>query len=311
MLYGNVPVTREELGEFLIARGGYEKVDLLVNKRIIEIEAARKNITVTPEEIRGALEEDIRGLGISFADFKKHVLPRYGKTLYEWTEDVIKPRIMLSKMCRDRVKVTDEDLQRLFENKYGEKRQAKIIRWNKGEVKAALKGWEEARKGDTEFDSIARTQADPNLAAAAGQTQPVGKNAYDDSPGKQDEVERVLFSLKVGEISQLFNSEAGILCVKCVAIIEPDKTVKLEQVKQALQKEVFDRKLSNEIPKYFTELKERGQARGVPQGPAHRQGVRGGDGADPEGGGHRAARRDEEAVTSVAGVSDPGGRITA
>src|SRR5438874_2664672 len=38
-LYGNVPVTREELGDFLIARGGHEKLELLLNKKIIEIEA--------------------------------------------------------------------------------------------------------------------------------------------------------------------------------------------------------------------------------------------------------------------------------
>jgi hypothetical protein len=267
MIYGNVPVTREELGEFLIARGGYEKVDLVVNKRIIEIEAARRNITVTPEEIRGALEDDIRGLGISFGDFKKHVLPRYGKTLYEWTEDVIKPRLMLGKMCRDRVTVTEEDLKRLFENKYGEKRQAKIIRWNNGELRTAQKQWDEARKGDTEFDSIARTQADPALAAAAGQTQPVGRNAYEDSEGKQDEIERVLFSLKVGEISQLFQTKAGIMCVKCIGIIEPDKNVKLEQVKTNLEKEVFDRKLSAEVPKYFTELKNRAKPEVFLKGP--------------------------------------------
>ena len=102
--------------------------------------------------------------------------------------------------------------RRLFENKYGEKRQAKIIRWNKGEVKAALRSGGRRRKGDTEFDRIARTQADPNLAAAAGQTQPVGRNAYDDSQGKQDEVERVLFSLKVGEISQLFQTPRPASC---------------------------------------------------------------------------------------------------
>jgi PPIC-type peptidyl-prolyl cis-trans isomerase-like protein len=267
MIYGNVPVTREDLGEFLIARGGYEKVELVVNKRIIEIEAAQKNITVTPEEIRGALEEDIRGLGISFGDFKKHVLPRYGKTLYEWTEDVIKPRLMLGKMCRDRVTVTDTDLKRLFENKYGEKRQAKIIRWPKEEVKAALRDWEEARKGDTEFDSIARRQADPSLAGAAGLTQPVGRNAYDDSEGKKDEVERVLFSLKVGEISQLFQTPAGNLCVKCVAIIPPDTSVKLEQVKSTLEKEVYDRKLSAEIPKFFTSLKEKANPQVFLKGP--------------------------------------------
>ena len=267
MIYGNVPVTREELGEFLIARGGYEKVELVVNKRIIEIEAARRNITVTPTEVRAGLEDDIRGLGISLDDFKKHVLPRYGKTLYEWTEDVIKPRLMLGKMCRDRVTVSEEDLKRIFENKHGEKRQAKIIRWPEKELRAAQHDWDTARKGDTEFDSVARRQSDPALAAAAGLTAPVGKNAFEDSEGKQDEIERVLFSLKVGEISQLFQTKAGIMCVKCVAIIPPDTNVKLEQVKTTLEKEVFDRKLSQEVPKYFTELKKRAKPEVFLKGP--------------------------------------------
>lgn len=267
MIYGNIPVTREDLGEFLIARGGYEKVELVVNKRIIEIEAANRNITVTPNEVRAGLEDDIRGLGISLDDFKKHVLPRYGKTLYEWTEDVIKPRLMLGKMCRDRVKVTEEDLKRIFENRYGEKRQAKIIRWPEKELRAAQHDWDMARKGDTEFDSVARRQADPSLAAAAGQTQPVGRNAFEESEGKQDEIERVLFSLKVGEISQLFQTKAGIMCVKCVAIIPPDPNVKLEQVKTTLEKEVHDRKLSQEVPKYFTELKKRADPKVFLKGP--------------------------------------------
>ena len=95
----------------------------------------------------------------------------------------------------------------------------------------------------------------------------MGKNAYDDSEGKEDEVERVLFSLKVGEISQLFQTPAGIMCVKCVAIIPPDKNVKLEQVKTTLEKEVFDRKLSAEIPKFFTELKKKADPQVFLKGP--------------------------------------------
>ena len=94
-----MPVTREDLGEFLIARGGYEKLELLVNKRIIEVEAARRNVTVTDVEVRAGLEEDLRGLDMKMADFTKHVLPRYGKTLYEWTEDVIKPRTAAHRRC--------------------------------------------------------------------------------------------------------------------------------------------------------------------------------------------------------------------
>src|SRR5262245_57648536 len=67
-IYGIVPVTREDLGEFLIARGGYEKLDLLVNKKIIEVEAARRGVTVTPLEVESGLNEDLRGMGITKQD---------------------------------------------------------------------------------------------------------------------------------------------------------------------------------------------------------------------------------------------------
>jgi len=277
-IYGNIPVTREDLGEFLIARGGYDKVELLVNKKIIEVEAARRNISVTATEVRAALEEDLKGLGVSMGDFTKHVLPRYGKTLYEWTEDVIKPRLLLGKMCHGEVKITDADMKRLFDNKYGERRQAKLICWNKTDLKIAQKQWDEARKGDTEFDSIARTQADPNLAAAAGLTAPVGRNAFVDTEGQRDEVEKVLFTLKAGELSQLFETPAGIMCVKCMAIIPPDKNVTMEKVKAALEKEVYDRKLSAEVPKFFTKLKERADPqvylKGPPSAKEFEEGVR-------------------------------------
>ena len=98
-------------------------------------------------------------------------------------------------MCRDQVKVTEADLKRLFDNKYGEKRQAKLICWSVNDLKIAQKQWDEARKGEVQFDSVARTQADPNLAAAAGLTAPVGRHAYDDTEGKEASVEKVLFNL--------------------------------------------------------------------------------------------------------------------
>src|SRR5260221_9129543 len=41
--------------EFLIARGGYEKLELLVNKKIIEVEAGRRSISVTDVEVRAEI----------------------------------------------------------------------------------------------------------------------------------------------------------------------------------------------------------------------------------------------------------------
>ena len=106
-----------------------------------------------------------------------------------------------------------------------------------------------------------------SLAAAAGLTAPVGRNAYDDTEGRQDEVEKVLFNLKVGEMSQFFKIPAGIMCVKCMAIIPPDTTVTMDKVKAALEKEVFDRKLAAEIPKFFGKLKEQAKPEVFLKGP--------------------------------------------
>ncbi len=250
-IYNNMPISREELGDFLIARGGYEKLDLLVNKRIIEIEAARRNISVTGLEVQAALENDVRGLSISIDDFVNKVLPRYNKTLYEWTEDVIKPKLLLGKMCQGRVKVTEEDIKKLFENKYGEKRAAKIICWNKEDLKAAERQWDEARKGDAEFDRIARSQATPSLAASCGQIAPIGRY-----PDVEDETcTKKLYSLKVGELSELFQTPAGVMCIKLVAIVPGDATVTYDKVRPALEREVYEKKLTAEIPKCFSELK--------------------------------------------------------
>ncbi len=263
-IYGNMPVTREELGDFLIARGGHEKLELLVNKRIIEVEAAKRNITVTPIEVAAGLEEDLKGMGITKADFIKVILPRYGKTLFEWTEDVIKPRILLGKMCADRIKVTEDDVRKLFENRHGERRQAKIICWSREDLKAAQRGWEEARKGEADFDRVARTQADPNLAASAGLIAPVGKFA----DVEDDTCTKVLYSLKVGEVSHLFETPAGIMCIRCVAIVPPDANAKLEgKLRDTLERDVYEKKMNSEVPKFFTELKKVAQPNLLLKGP--------------------------------------------
>ncbi|MFM8275144.1 MAG: peptidylprolyl isomerase, partial [Gemmata sp.] len=273
-VYGNVAVTREELGEFLIARGGHEKLELLVNKRIIEIEAQRRGVTVTDIEVRAALDDEMRGLGIARADFVKHVLPKYGKTLFEWVEDVVKPRLYLTKMCRDRIKITEEDLKRAFENRYGEHRQAKVICWSREDLRAAQKQWDEARKGEAEFDAVARTQADPTLAAACGLVKPVGRY----SETADNTVEKVLFTLKVNEISQLFDTPSGIMCMKLVAVVPPKEGVQLDdKLKAVLTKELAEARLNLEIPKFFAELKAAAKPqlylKGPPTAAEFREGV--------------------------------------
>jgi hypothetical protein len=255
-VYGDKPITREDLGEFLIARGGYEKLELFVNRRIIEMEAAKRHTGLSPEEVEAAKKESVNKLGIAnltMDDFVKHVLPKQKLTLFSWTEDVIKPELVLAKMCKDRVTVTPEDLQHAFESEYGEKRLAKIVLWKKEDFRTAQKQWGEARAGDEAFDRIARGQFTVELAAAAGQVAPIGRHLDANNPL----IEKVVFSLQVGEVSQLFDTPAGVMCIKCVGIVPPVAGMTLDAVRDKLTREVYDRKLAKEIPALFAELKKK------------------------------------------------------
>src|SRR5207244_3545689 len=86
---GNVPVTREDLGEHLIARGGVDKLELLVNKKIIEMACQKRGIDVTAAEVEAAIDRDLGVMGnIKRSEFISRVLKQYRMSLYEWKEDV-------------------------------------------------------------------------------------------------------------------------------------------------------------------------------------------------------------------------------
>jgi len=267
VLYGNVPVTRTDLGEFLIARGGYERLESLLNVKIVNVEAAKRGVVATPEEIEAALGEDLKGLKIEKVDFVTKVLPKVKKSLPDYLEDEVRPRVLLGKMCPPKAAATDDELKKAFERHFGEKREAKIILWGKDEFRRAQKEWLEARKGEAEFDRVARAQNDPHLAPGAGRVAPIGRHG--DAPNPL--IEKVVFELQVGELSQLFQTPAGILCVKCTGVIPPTPGVDFATVKPALEKEVLARRQTQEVAALFAQLKAAANPQLILRGPPTEQ----------------------------------------
>ncbi len=263
-IYGNVPITRAEFGEFLMARGGVDKLDLFVNRKIIEHECTKHKITVTQAELEAALMEDLKGLSVRKEDFVKVVLPRYGKTLYEWMEDVVRPRLMLTKLCHDRVKVTDDDLKKQFEREFGEKRKVQIIMWPKGDdLKVIQDVYGKIRSSQDEFDSAARNQANPQLAAALGYIKPLTRHVYAQEPIVVD----TAFKLKAGEVSEVISTSQGWVVMKMHEVIPPDPNANFENQKERLKKQAYDELMSQEIPKLFAELKKNAKPNFIFTGP--------------------------------------------
>ena len=265
-VHDNEVITREQLGEYLIARFGAERLPLLINKILIEEACRAKGIEVTPAEVEASFAEDLANMGnITQADFVDKVLKQYKKTLYEWKEDVIRPKLLMGKLVHDRVQVTEEDIRAGFDAYHGEKIDCQLIYWPRAEERIAQEQYAAIRDSAKEFDDKAKMQANTVLAARGGHLdQPIGHRTTG-----SDEVERQAFQLQPGEVSPLISTPDGVVVLKCLKRIPPDTTVSLESERAKLYKEVFEKKLALEIRKAFAEIQQQAKVRKLLTDPAH------------------------------------------
>jgi parvulin-like peptidyl-prolyl isomerase len=260
--HGNQTVTREELGEYLIPRYGVDKLELMVNRRIILQACQAQNITVSKEEIDATLQQDAQALKTDPKEFEDKVLRRMGKTLYEWREDVIRPKLLLTKLCRSQVTCTEEDLRKCFEAHYGERLECRAILYPPDQAGFALGDYPTIRDSAEEFDKKAKTQASPHLAAAGGRLPTFGRHTLGD-----ETLEREAFKLHEGEVSIVVGTPQGKVVLKCDKRIPPDTTKRLEQERDHLQKEVLEKKVQLEMQVAFKKLHEKANPRLMLKGP--------------------------------------------
>lgn len=256
-VYESEPITREQLGDYLIDRHG-DKLELLVHRRIIDDACRHYNVEVTSGEIEGALAEELQGFAIDQKTFVNTLLARYHKNLYEWKEDVIRPRLQLTKLCRSRVQVSEDDIRKAFEAAYGEKIECQIILWPKSERgKAdALADYARLRDNPEAFEQKAKAQPKAELAATAGKVRPFGRYVMGD-----ENFDRIVFRLQPNEVSEVIDTMDGPVLVKCLRRYPADTSISVESVREKLVKEIADKKVAREMQTAFTVLKKQADPR--------------------------------------------------
>jgi hypothetical protein len=257
-IYDNIPVSRAELGEYLIARFGAERLEFLVNRKIVEMQCKSNGIVITEADIDRQLAEDLKSFGpqMDLKLFKDQVLKRYNKSLYEWREDVIRPKLELSALVKPLVKVTAEDLQNEFEARYGPKVHCRMIVL-KEDNPHRNKIWQAASQSEAGYKEQARNQFIPELASREGDLPPIHTHFPEAA------IEKAAFELKDGQVSGLIQvkQDHSWVILRRENFVEPDKTKRFEDERMKLSQEVSDRKLQLKIPEYFQELQRRANAK--------------------------------------------------
>jgi RNA polymerase sigma factor (sigma-70 family) len=241
LIFDDIPITREELGEYLVARYGAEKLPQLVNRRIIEHVCAQKGIGVTEREIEAALEEELAQLKVSRADFQSQVLKAYGKSLHEWREDVLRPKLLMGKLCRRVMTASEAELRAMFEHLYGKKARCKWLAWRKEEGHAARRWYEENRQRPEAFEA-------KGLEVAV-----IGRPIGDEMSPLAEEA----FKLKPGEVSPLRTTkDSTFFIIQCLGFVPAVEGKTFDEERPRLLKEVLDRKIAAEMPRLFKEYRD-------------------------------------------------------
>jgi len=247
-----MPITREELGEYLIARFGAERLELMINRRIIEDACKARNSVVTDQEIEVDLMATIESLHINQQEFIDKVLKAYRKTLYEWKEDIVRPKLMMAKYVQNQVTCTPDDVRKAFEAHYGERIEGRLILWPIEEKNLAMMEYPKIRDSDAEFDRKAKSQVSQQLASRGGRLEkPIGRNTVG-----RPEIEDAIFRLNEGELTAVLQAPEGWVVFKCDKRIPPDTTRSIEAEREHLVKEIIALKTDFEIKKKFIELKQ-------------------------------------------------------
>jgi hypothetical protein len=258
-IYDREPIYRVELAEHLIARFGAERLEFLVNRIIVERACKARNIFVTDAEVEAQFRADMMAIGphMTAATFQKEILSRYNKSLIEWKEDVLRPKLMLSKLCRPMVTVTEEDLRHGFEGRYGPKVQCRMISCK--DMNTALKIWNKishASNVEQAFLEEAKQQYINELAATAGHIPPIHKHFGD------ARVEKEAFNLKPGQLSQLMElTEGQTIMLFCERHIPAESLRRFEDERFALEKEILEMKLSQTMADVVKKLRQEARPR--------------------------------------------------
>jgi RNA polymerase sigma factor (sigma-70 family) len=249
ILFGDVSVTREQLADYLLARLNDDRLKAFINQCIVEHACRQKGIVVTDAELEAAWKDDMAKLHASSKDFDE-ILGRYHKTPYEWKQDVLRPRLLMTKLCRQTVRVTEEDLRQAFAAHHGEKVECQVIRWPCEQKDQAWREYEFILTGAYPFEQAAARQADPALAATKGRLEPFGRHS-----ASNENIEKAAFNLREGEISRPLETPEGLVLIKCLRRIPPDASQDFEKVREDLRQEVLEARIQKEIQKTFEVFK--------------------------------------------------------
>lgn len=252
-------ITIRQLSEECISRHGKDVLEGEINRKLLVQELARQKQSVTPEDIDREIARAAESYGYvtngqpDIDKWLEQVTQEDGATVELYVRDAVWPSAALKKLVGHQVEVKPEDLQKGFEANYGER--VEVLAIVLGNQRQALEVWKMAKQNPTDkfFGELAAQYSiEPASKANLGHVPPIQKH------GGQPKIEEEAFKLQPGEISGLITVADKSIILRCLGRTKP-VVESFDDVRDELQRDLYEKKLRLEMAQKFDQLKEDAQ----------------------------------------------------
>lgn len=237
---GDESITKEELYNLLVKQNGQAALNTLITEKIVALEAAKQNISVSEEEVQKELDISIEQSGgkEQFAQ----ALAYYGYT----EEDIrknIRTNFTIRKLMEPQITITEEEMQQYFnENKtsFDTPEQVKASHILVDSEEKALEVKEKIKAGN-DFAELAKEYSTDEGSKSQG-----GQLGYFQRGDMAQQFEDAAFALEVGGISEPVQTGFGYHIIKV-----EDKIAAKEANYEDSKDEVKENLIQQKIPELF------------------------------------------------------------
>lgn len=226
-----VTISKDKLYDALVAAGGQETLEQLINNELVRQAADEQGIEVTDAEI----EKEMEAVRQNFESEEEFVstLAMYGMTL-EGMKNDMSTQVKLRKMLEPQVKITDDDIQKYYDEnletlKTPEKVKAShILAATKAEADAILV----ELKAGADFAAIAKEKStDTSTKDNGGELEMFSKG------DNEEVIDNAVFALEIGGLSGVVEATDGFHIYRLTerqAAITPTIAEKKEEIRETL-----------------------------------------------------------------------------
>jgi parvulin-like peptidyl-prolyl isomerase len=251
-------ITMKQLGHECVLRHGEEVLEIEISRVLLEQGLQRAGLTVEQEDLDAEIRHAAELAGVvdkqgnaDLAKWKSMVTTEQEVSFKQYVQDSVWPSAALKKIAAPQVTVDEADIRKGFEANYGPRVRCRAIVLDN--MRRAQEVWDKARRNpslDYFGDLAAEYSIEPTSKALRGEVPPLQRH------GGQPQLEEVAYQLQDGQLSGIVQVEDKFIILRCEGRTE-GVNVQEHQVRDLLQRDIYEKKLRLAMSQKFEELRSR------------------------------------------------------